>query len=218
MIALRNVMIDNLSEKNLFDPIAEIGNIIRNSGLSIEEVAEMCGLKAQPLKKSLSRAPHFKLGAEDALKICVVLGDVAFVRAWAKSLGRDVFKLPPQSSVSDNPVVHVRASNLALASFIMVASASADESDSDAFAWLANMLSAFADCVKSAMSLSAKTSVSLNELTRQGVLWADFLGLVSECPLPHKCIPPLSQVVSDLGAANKALNGRRRLIPASKMP
>lgn len=196
-----------------FDPIAEIGNVIRNSGLSIEEVAEKCGLKGRALKKSLSRDPHFKLGAEDALKICVELGDDSFARAWAKSLGRDIVKLAPPKNVSDNPVVHVRASNLAMASFVMVASASTDESRLDHFSWLANMISAFADFVKSAMSLSAKTSVSQNEVRRQAVLWADFSHLVSECPLPQKCIPLLLQIVSDLGAANKALNGRLRPPP-----
>lgn len=201
----------HLSDK--FDPIAEIGNIIRDSGLSIEEVAEKCGLKSPAFKKSLSRDPHFKLGIEDALKICVVLGDDSFVRAWAKSLGRDVIKLPQPKNVSDNPVIHVRASSLALSSFLRVASALANESNPNVFSWLAAMLTLFADCMKSAISLSSKTYVSQNEIKQHVLLWLNFLGHASECPLPRKCTPLLSQVISDFRAANEALNGRLRPPP-----
>lgn len=200
-----------LSDK--FDPIAEIGNVILKNGLSIEEAAEKCGLNGSALKKSLSRDPHFKLGTDDALKICVMLGDDSFIHAWAKSLERNVVKLPPPKNVSDNPVIHVRASNLALSSFVMVASASANASNPDVFAWLATMLSIYADCMKSAISLSSKTFVSQNEIRQHGFLWSDFLDHASKCPFSWQCTPLLSQVVSDFGAVNEVLNGRLRPAP-----
>lgn len=196
-----------------FDPVGEILNAIQVSGLSIEEVAVKCGIKGPALRKSLNRDPNFKLGLEDSLKICVALGDDSFVSKWAKSHGMGTVKRPPPMNVSIDPVVHVRSSNLALATFMMLVSMSTDVSDTKSLSWLAKILNLYADCMKSALLLSDKPYVSQNEMKEHNYLWSTFLSHKSNYPLPQRFTPILSHAISDFSAANNALMTKLRPYP-----
>ena len=187
-----------------FDPVACMRQIVLSSGVSIEEIARQANLNSKHLESAIFGTGQAKLGLEEARSVCKVLNTDALARAWARSVGLDLYTLPPPQNSTDDPVVHIRASMGSLAQLLMVTSA-IDLTGMDKSRWLTNLVEALGTYLEFAAVLSSQTSVSRNELRKLHSAQSSLSSICAEFPFPRELFPPLAQTMSNVLAALNAL-------------